>query len=40
MEPTWEPRDMPVLDAVVRYFDERPLGVMLSCREVTDLTGR
>jgi hypothetical protein len=23
MESTWEPRDLPVLDAVVRYFEER-----------------
>ena len=22
MESTWEPRDLPVLDAIVRYFDE------------------
>jgi hypothetical protein len=24
MESTWEPQDLPVLDAVVRYFDEEP----------------
>jgi hypothetical protein len=24
MESTWEPRDLPVLDAVVRYFDAHP----------------
>jgi hypothetical protein len=40
MESTWEPRDLPVLDAVVRYFDEHPQGVMLSCKEVADLAGR
>lgn len=40
MESTWEPRDLPVLDAVVRYFDEHPQGVMLRCEEVAELTGR
>lgn len=40
MERTWETRELPVLDAVVRYFDEHPQGVMLSCKEVADLVGR
>jgi hypothetical protein len=40
MESTWEPRDLPVLDAVVRYFDEHPQGVMLRCEEVANLAGR
>jgi len=39
MESTWEPRDLPVLDVAVRYFDENPRGVMLSCKEVADLAG-
>jgi hypothetical protein len=40
MESTWEPRDLPVLEAVVRYFDEHPQGVMLRCEEVAELAGR
>ena len=42
MESTLEPRDLRVLDAVVRYFDEHPQGqgVMLTCEQVADLTGR
>jgi hypothetical protein len=42
MESTWEPRELPVLDAVVRYFDEHPQGqgVMLTCQQVADLAGR
>jgi hypothetical protein len=40
MESTWEPRDLPVLDIVVRYFDEHPQGVMLRCEEIADLAGR
>jgi len=42
MESTLEPRELPVLDAVVRYFDEHPQGqgVMLTCRQVADLAGR
>jgi hypothetical protein len=40
MESTWEPRDLPVLEAVVRYFDEHPQGVMLRCEEVAKLAGR
>lgn len=41
MESTSEPRDLPVLDAVVRYFDEHPQGqgVMLTCRQVASLAG-
>jgi hypothetical protein len=40
VEETWDSRDVPVLDAVVRYFDEHPQGVMLSCQEVAGLAGR
>jgi len=40
MESTWEPRDLPILDAVVRYFDEHPQGVILRCEEVANLAGR
>ena len=36
MESTWEPRDLPVLEAVVRYFDEHPQGVMLRCEELAE----
>jgi hypothetical protein len=41
MESTWERRDLPVLDAVVRYYTEHPQGqgVMLRCEQVADLTG-
>jgi hypothetical protein len=41
MESTWEPRDLLVLDAVVRYYDEHPQGqgVMLTCQQVAELTG-
>jgi hypothetical protein len=42
MEPSWEARDVPVvLDAVVRYYTEHPQGqgVMLTCKNVADLTG-
>jgi hypothetical protein len=40
MESTWESRDLPVLDVVVRYFDEHAQGAMLSCKQVADLAGR
>lgn len=31
---------MPVLDVVGCYFDEHPQGVILTCHQVADLTGR
>jgi hypothetical protein len=42
MEATWEGRDLPVLDVVVRHFDEHPQGqgVMLSCRDIANRAGR
>jgi len=40
MDRTWETRELPVLDVVVRYFDEHPQGARLSCKEVADLASR
>ena len=41
MESTWEPRDLLVLDVVVRHYDEHPQGqgVMLTCPQVASLVG-
>jgi hypothetical protein len=41
MESTWEPRDLPVLDAVVRYFEERdPLDPRIpNVRTFAEITG-
>jgi hypothetical protein len=42
MESTWETRDLPILEAVVRYYDEhlQGQGVMLTCEQVASVTGR
>jgi len=44
MESTVDPRDLSVvvLETVVRYYTEHPQGqgVMLTCQQVADLTGR
>ena len=40
MESTWESRDLPVLDAVVRYFDEQPEAARLTLDEAAELTHR
>lgn len=39
MESTWEPRDLPVLDAVVRHFDEHPRSAGLRCEDIASLAG-
>jgi hypothetical protein len=40
MESTWERRDLPVLDAVVRHFDEHSEVTRLTLPEVAQLAGR
>jgi hypothetical protein len=40
MDATWEPRDLPVLDAVVRHFDEHPEATRLTLQEVAQLASR
>jgi hypothetical protein len=40
MESTWESRHLPVLDAVVRYFEEHPEPARLTLDEVSKLTDR
>lgn len=39
MESTWERRDLPILEAVVRLFDERPDVVSVTIKGIADLTG-
>lgn len=38
MESTWESRDLPVLDAIVRRFDESPFAI-LNVGDVANLVG-
>jgi hypothetical protein len=39
VESTWEGRDLPVLDAVVRLFDE-DVDVILDVAQIAEITGR
>jgi hypothetical protein len=39
MESTWERRDLPVLEAVVRLFDERPEVVSVTIKGIADELG-
>jgi hypothetical protein len=39
MESTWEPRDLPVLDAVVHYFEEHGGSLRPHVADIADLTG-
>jgi hypothetical protein len=39
MESTWEPRDLPVLDAIVRYFDERDAADIPDVETFAKITG-
>jgi hypothetical protein len=39
VESTWEPRDLPVLDAVVRLFDEN-VDAMPDVAQIAKITGR
>jgi hypothetical protein len=39
MESTWERRDLPVLEAVARLFDERPEVVSVTIKGIADLLG-
>jgi hypothetical protein len=39
MESTWEPRDLPVLDAIVRYFDEEDSAVIPDVGTFAEITG-
>ena len=40
MESVWESRDLPVLDALIRYFDEHPEAAPLTLDDVAELTGQ
>ena len=40
MEDTWYARDLPVLDAIVRYFDERDDSTIPNERTFAEITGR
>jgi hypothetical protein len=40
MESVWESRDLPVLDALIRYFDEHPELAPLTLDDVAELTGQ
>jgi hypothetical protein len=40
MESTWEPRDLPILDAIVRYFDEHDDPHIPNERTFAEITGR
>ena len=39
MESTWEPRDLPVLDAIVRYFDEQDSAEIPDAGTFARITG-
>ena len=39
MESTWEQRDLPVLDAIVRYFDEEDSAVIPDVATFAEITG-
>ena len=39
MESTWEQRDLPVLDAIVNYFDEEDSAVIPDAATFTEITG-
>jgi hypothetical protein len=40
MESTWEQRDLPVLDAIVRYFDEEDSAVIPDVATFAEITGK
>jgi hypothetical protein len=40
VESTWETRDLPVLEAVVRYFDENAGMLYPQVHDLVDITGR
>jgi hypothetical protein len=40
MDSTWEQRDLPVLDAVVRYFDEHAGMSFPQVSDIAEITGR
>jgi hypothetical protein len=39
MESTWETRDLPVLDAIVRYYDEDDSAVIPDVQTFAEITG-
>jgi hypothetical protein len=39
LESTWESRDLPVLDAVVRYFEEHPPELIPQVFDIAEITG-
>ena len=39
MESTWEQRDLPVLDAIVRYFDEDDSAEIPDVETFAEITG-
>jgi hypothetical protein len=40
MDSTWEQRDLPVLEAIVRYFDENPMQPGPTVGDIAQRTGR
>jgi hypothetical protein len=40
MDSTWEQRDLPVLEAIVRYFDENPMEPGPTVGDIAQRTGR
>lgn len=39
VESTWESRDLPVLDAIVRWFEEHPPGAACAVRDIAEASG-